>query len=32
MSLNVLKAYITKCNIEGLEPTWEGLREFKENI
>lgn len=29
MSLNVLEAYIKSCNLKGIEPTREGLEDYK---
>lgn len=31
MSIKLLKQYIDLCTAEGLEPTWDGLKEFKNN-
>lgn len=32
MSLNVLKAYILKCKEEDIDPTWRGLKKFRETM
>lgn len=32
MSLNVLRSYILICNRRGLEPTWEGLKNYENSI
>lgn len=29
MSINILKSYMQICEDIGVEPTWEGLKKFK---
>ncbi len=32
MSINVLKDYIAQCNVIGIEPSFKGLRAYREGV
>lgn len=31
MSIYILEAFILSCKAKGIEPSWQGLKEWKEN-